>query len=133
MIKNKFRHFLPVVGIFLAINFFTLTSLGLPGKLKIDKDVVTIGNLVLFLATFLSYLFALRGLKSGNVHAFIRSVYASIMVKFFICLLAALIYIIIYKATLNKPALFICMGLYLVYTSMEVMILTKKMNQKPNV
>ena len=132
MTENKFRPLLPVIVFFLAINVFTITTIGWPGRWKIDKDVITIGNLILFVATFLSYIFALRGLKSNNPHAFIRSVYVSIMVKFFICLLAALIYIIMYRANLNKPALFICMGLYLIYTSMEVMILTKKLKQKPN-
>ena len=130
--ENKFRPFLPVIVFFLAINVFTITTFGWPHRWKIDKDIITIGNCILFVATFLSYFFALRGLKSSNPHAFIRSVYVSIMMKFFICLLAASIYIMMYKANLNKPALFICMGLYLIYTFMEVMILTKIMKQKPN-
>lgn len=133
MTQNKIRPFLPVILLFIIINAFTLTGVRIPGTGKVDKDVITIGNLILFLATSLSYFFAQIGLKSGNPHAFLRSVYASIMVKFFICLVAALIYIMVYKASLNKPALFICMGLYLIYTFMEVMILTKKMKQKPNV
>ena len=132
MTQNKFRTFLPVIILFIIINAFTLTGFGLADKWKFDKDVITIGNLVLFLATFLSYFFALRGLQASNPHTFIRSVYSSIMVKFFICLLAAVIYIIMYKANLNKPALFICMGLYLIYTFIEVRILTKIMKQKSN-
>ena len=132
MTQNKFRPFLPVIGFFIAINAFTLTGFGLADKWRFDKDVIVIGNLVLFLATFLSYFFALRGVKASNPHTFVRSVYASIMVKFFICLLAALIYIMMYKANLNKPALFICMGLYLIYTFMEVMILTNIKKQKSN-
>ena len=132
MTQNKLRPFLPVIAFFLAINALTLTGIGPGTKWKLDKDVITIGNLILFLATSLSYFFALRGLKASNPHTFIRSVYASILVKFFICLLAALIYIVMYKANLNKPALFICMGLYLIYTFMEVMVLMKIMKQKPN-
>ena len=130
--RNKFRAFLPVILFFIIINAFTLTGSGLAAKWNFDKDVITIGNLILFLATFLSYFFALQGLKASNPFTFVRSVYASIMVKFFICLLAALIYIMMYKANLNKPALFICMGLYLIYTILEIMILTRIMKQKSN-
>jgi hypothetical protein len=132
MTQNKFKPFLPVIFFFIGINAVTLTGSGLADKWSYDKDVIMVGNLVLFLATFLSYFFALRGIRNNNPHTFVRSVYASIMVKFFICLLAALIYIMMYKANLNKPALFICMGLYLIYTFMEVMILTKIMKQKTN-
>ena len=132
MIQNKLKPFLPVIIFFIGINAVTLTGFGLADKWGFDRDVITIGNLVLFLATSFSYFLALRGLKDNNPHTFVRSVYVSIMVKFFICLLAALIYIIMYKANLNKPALFICMGLYLIYTFMEVMILTKLMKQKSN-
>ena len=42
-----------------------------------------------------------------------------------ICLIAAFIYISINKSHLNKPALFISMGLYLVYTFVEVSVLMK--------
>jgi len=54
------------------------------------------------------------------------------MVKMFLTIIAAGIYIAIYKRGLNKGGLFICMGLYLVYTFLEVSILTRMLRQKPN-
>ena len=52
------------------------------------------------------------------------------MIKLFLCIIVALIYIAIYQKQLNKPALFTCMGLYLVYTFMEVSILMKMLKRK---
>ena len=71
-----------------------------------------------------------KGLNNPNPHAFVRSVYGSIMIKLFLCIIVALIYIAIYQKQLNKPALFTCMGLYLVYTFMEVSILMKMLKHK---
>jgi hypothetical protein len=54
------------------------------------------------------------------------------MIKFFVCLAVVFIYIASVKKELNKPALFTCMGLYLVYTIMEVGILMKLLKKKAN-
>ena len=73
---------------------------------------------------------AQRGLSHSNPNVFFRAVYGSIMIKLFICMIAAFIYISMNKAELNKPALFTCMGLYLVYTFMEVAVLMKQLREK---
>jgi hypothetical protein len=98
----------------------------------IDDQVLIIGNLFLFAITFISFLIAKKGLQAKNPHAFMRSINGSIMVKMFLTIIAAGIYIAIYKRGLNKGGLFICMGLYLVYTFLEVSILTRMLRQKPN-
>jgi Na+-transporting NADH:ubiquinone oxidoreductase subunit NqrE len=97
-----------------------------------DQTVLIVGNLILFIATLSSYLLSLRGLKSDNPNAVVRSVYGSFMIKFFTCIIAAFIYIISVKKDVNKPALFACMGLYLVYTFIEVSILTRMSKRKKN-
>ena len=97
-----------------------------------DQDVLIIGNAILFAVTLISFFMARRGIENSNPHAFVRSVMGSIMIKLFICVIAAGIYIAIYKKGLNKPALFICMGLYLVYTFMEVGVLMKMLKERKN-
>ena len=52
------------------------------------------------------------------------------MIKFFVCLIAAFIYFMLAKKNVNKPALIICMGLYIVYTVLEVAALQKLLKQK---
>jgi hypothetical protein len=132
VLRNKFREFAPIALLFIILNAL---AIGLGARLlalNIDKDVLIIGNLFLFVVTFFSFLIAKKGLQHQNPHVFMRSVMGSIMIKMFLAIIAAFIYISIYKKQLNKPALFICMGLYLVYTFLEVSILTRILRQKPN-
>jgi hypothetical protein len=82
--------------------------------------------------TLVSYLLLYRGMQSANPHAFVRAMYLSFIIKFFIIVLAAALYILIAKSKVNKPALIICLFLYLVYTFIEVSVLTKLMKQKKN-
>lgn len=132
MTKNKLRTFFPVIIIFIVLNGFFISGRNMLARWQADQDVLIIGNLLLFVVTLLSFLLAQKGLKTPNSHAFVRSVYGSMMLKFFVCLIAAFIYIFSFRKELNKPALFICMGLYLVYTFLEVAALMKLLKQHRN-
>lgn len=132
MTKNKLGGFMPVVIFYIALNGFFISGKNILQRWGVDQDVVIIGNLLLLLVTLFSFLLAKRGLSNSNPHAFIRSVYMSVMLKLFVCMIAAFVYIITWKSRLNKPALFICMGLYLIYTFMEVAVLMKLLKQKTN-
>lgn len=123
---------MPVVVFFIVLNGFFISGKNMLARWGVDQDVMIIGNLLLFIITLLSFLLAQKGLKNPNPHAFVRSVYSSMMIKLFICIIAAFIYISMYRDNLNKPALFTCMGLYLVYTFMEVSILMKLLKEKTN-
>jgi hypothetical protein len=128
--QSKFRAFLPVLFVFILLNAFFLMGSNLLNKWGADQSVLLVGNLLLFLITLLSFFIAQRGLKNPNPHAFTRAVFGSILIKLFVCIIAATVYIATYKSNLNKPALFGCMGLYLVYTFMEVSALTKMLRGK---
>jgi len=130
--KNKFNGFMPVVLVFIALNGFFVAGRNMLNRWGVDQSVVMIGNILLVFITLFSFLMAKRGLNNPNPHAFVRSVYASVMLKLFVCIIAAFVYISIYKSSLNKPGLFVCMGLYLVYTFLEVSILMKMLKQKKN-
>lgn len=123
--RSKFKTFVPVILLFIILNGFFISGKGLLQKWNADAGVLIGGNLLLFAITFMSFVLALRGLKSPNPHHFTRAVFSSIILKLFICMIAAFIYISTYQSNLNKPALFGCMGLYLVYTFLEVSILMK--------
>jgi hypothetical protein len=131
MRRNNMGPF-PIIFFFLVFSALFLTAKGFLDRNGFDQSVLFVGNLVIFLATVLSFLFARRGLTVKNPHAFVRSVYLSIMVKLFVCVVAALIYIFLFRNNLNRPALFTCMGLYLVYTLIEVSVLTKMLKEKKN-
>lgn len=133
ILRNKFREFAPLALLFIIVNALAISLRSNFTAWNVSQDVVIGGNIFLFVVTFFSFLIAKKGLQHQNPHAFMRSVYGSIMFKMFLSIIAAFIYIAINKKGLNKPALFICMGLYLVYTFLEVSILTRMLRQKPNV
>ena len=123
---------LPIIIFFILLNALFLTSKNFLERGGFEQAVLIIGNLILFAATLASFLFAKRGLRSENPQAFVRSVYASIMIKLLICVIAAMVYIFLFRKNVNRPALFTCMGLYLVYTFIEVSVLTKLLKKKKN-
>jgi hypothetical protein len=117
---------------FFFLNGFFLSSHNLLNRWGADSDVLVIGNLFLFGITIASFFIAKKGMLNSNPHAFIRGVYVSIMLKLFACIIAAFIYISIYKTSVNKPALFTLMGLYLIYTFIEISLLTRLLRGKAN-
>ncbi|MES2649461.1 MAG: hypothetical protein V4717_21465 [Bacteroidota bacterium] len=96
----------------------------------VDTDVVIIGNLFLYIVSALSiWMYA----KAGNPqrpHGMVRNVYGGFMLKFFALIVAAMVYFYFAKE-INKPAIFICMGLYLVYNFTGVFQVIKKSPLQP--
>ncbi len=131
-LRNRFREFAPIVLFFVILNGFFVSARGMLERWGASQDVLIGGNLLLFVITFFSFLIAERGLQKQNPHAFVRSIYTSILVKFLLCLAAAAVYIFTNKQDINKPALFACLGLYLVYTFTEVTVLTRMLKHRKN-
>jgi hypothetical protein len=113
----------------LAILFFLLPMV--VGKTAVDFRVLQVGNLLLFVLSFISLRMSSGALTHKNVQVFLRLVYGSFIMKFFVIAIGAFIYIAICKKNVNKPALFGCIGLYFIYTFIEVrtvIIQSKKKN-----
>jgi hypothetical protein len=125
MNRETFRYFRPAVIIFIVLTAFFITGKNFLLRKGFDQEVLIIGNLFLFVITLLSFWVMSNGLKTKNTQAFLRGVYGGIMLKLFGCLIAAFIYIMTFRKDVNKPALFLCMGLYIVYTFVEVKALMK--------
>jgi hypothetical protein len=130
--KSKISYGRPFIILFILLNGFFIAGKNWLAKHGIASEVLIVGNLVLVVATALSFWIVQKSMKSANPHAAMRSMYGSFMARFFICIIAAFVYIMTAKKNVNKPALFICMGLYLVYTFMEVSVLTKMLKGKKN-
>ena len=132
MNKQSIRNFFPAILIFLILNSGFLAMMKRLEEWGFDYSVLVFGNLLIFGISFLSYWMAVKGLTTKNNHAFFRWVYGSIMVKLFLLAGVAFIYIVMNKEAVNKPALFFCMGLYIIYTFIEVSALMKVNKQKTN-
>lgn len=124
------KPWIPFVLLFIILNCFFIAGKNWLIKKGVDHEVLIVGNLVLFLATLFSFLVYFRSLRAKSPSASVRGMYGSFMIKFFVCLIAAFAYILMAKKNVNKPAMIICMGLYIVYTVIEVSTLQKLVKQK---
>ena len=105
--------FLIITGLLIAFQFL------IPGR-AVNYRVVHIGNLLLFIVGLFSVQMTVRALTDKNTQVFLRMMYGSFLLKFFVFAIAAFIYINAFKKDLNKPALFACLALYILYTIVEV-------------
>ena len=129
---QRFKGFMPVVLFFILLNAMLISGKNTLKKWETDQEVLIIGNAILFLVTLVSFLMLKRSFRHSNPNVFVRSVFGSFMIKLLVCIIAVFIYISVFRQDLNKPALFTCMALYLVYTIMEVAALMKLLKQKAN-
>ena len=132
MNKGSQRLIRPIVLIFIFVNALLLTGSSWLANKGIDQSVLIIGNLVIFLASFGSLLISLRANQSASPQAPVRSMYVSFMIKFFLIAITALVYIMVVKKDVNKPALIACAALYIIYSILEVAALTKMLKNKKN-
>jgi hypothetical protein len=90
-----------------------------------DYRVLLTGNLLLFGVTAVSFFLYIKGLRNQNMHAFVRVMYGSLLVKFFVCLVAVLIYAMVARAAVNRNGILGCFILYVLYTFLEVRTLLR--------
>jgi hypothetical protein len=132
MNKQNFRPFLPAIILFLVLNSGFLATMKTLQGWGFDYPVLVFGNIIIFLISLISYWMGVKGLTTKNSHAFFRWVYGSIMLKLFLLAAVAFAYIMTMKKEVNKPGLFFCMGLYVIYTFIEISALMKVNKQKSN-
>lgn len=121
-----------IMILFIILTALFITQQKALTKWGFDSDLLIVGNIILFLITILSFKILTRSFQSTNPHAFVRAIYTSFVFKFFAIAIAAFIYIFASKNGVNKPSLLGCMGLYIVYTTIEVSILTRMLKQNKN-
>ncbi len=132
MEKNSLKLLRPMLLVFIALNIFFIAGKSLLDQWGADQQVLIIGNILVFLVSFSAYFISYKALRSSNPQAFVRAMYGSFIIKFFVIAIAAFVYIQVTKKDVNKFSLFACMGLYLVYTFLEVSALMKLLKLKKN-
>lgn len=132
MIQSLVKKFIPVIGLFLFINFIVFIFGNSLKESGFNIGFLIVANAILFLLTFFGFYIQAKGIRSTNTNAFIRGIYSSLLLKMFVIVAAILIYILIMGGQTNKPSLFVSMGIYLVYTFLEVIQLMKIARKKPD-
>lgn len=92
---------------------------------NVDTQVVIVGNLVLFIVSAISVWMYSNAGSQKKAHGMVRNVYGGFMLKFFALIVVAMVYFYFAKE-INKPGIFICLGLYLVYNFAGVSQVAKK-------
>jgi uncharacterized membrane protein YidH (DUF202 family) len=130
--KTAAKAFLPITAIFLITNAFFITGRSLLTKRGVDTDVLIIGNLLLIVLTAFSFYQHTRALRNKNIHAFLRMLKGSMLIKMAICAVAAFIYILTAGKSVNTGGVLGFMFLYFVYSFTEAAIVMKLSKQNKN-
>lgn len=128
--KAIIRAYQPILLIFIVLEAVFLLLAAALLVWEIDYRVLMCGNVLLFVVTTISFVLYIKGLRNQNPHVFVRVMIGSMLVKFFVCLVAVLIYGMIARAAVNRNGVLGCFVLYVIYTYLEVRMLLR-MNRKP--
>ena len=119
--------------LFVFLNIILLLVKALFSIPTANFTILLAGNLILFLATILSFYIYRKALHHDKAHAFIRFIYGGMLLKMVICIAAALVYILSAGNGVSRLGLFGCFGLYIIYTFAEVKILMQLSKQPKDV
>lgn len=127
------KSIVPLVVVFLVTAALIFVFRGFLVQKGVNWQVLSGGNLFVYIITVISMHLLSKGLNADETHLFIRHAYSGIMLKLFASAAAAFIYIWLAGDDLNKPALFISMLLYLIYSFVEIRVILRESNAKKNV
>jgi hypothetical protein len=113
------KNIIPLLLVFIATSTFCLVGKDFLQQYKINDQVLLWGNIILFIVTILSLWLLTKAMHAKTTANFLGFVYGSIMGKIMICAITVFVYSRVAKP-MNKPAILILMGLYIVYTAIEV-------------
>lgn len=119
----------PLIFVFVAVTAFLVAGRSWLAREGVDAAVALAGNFIIWIATLASLLILFRGENKDRPQVFVRAMYASFLLRFFVILVAAFIYIMAAKKDVNKPALMICAGLYVLYAGLEIAAIMKSLKQ----
>ncbi len=126
------KSLMPFFFLFVVINSLAIVFRGRMTSLGFDTNVLLIGNFLLCAITFFSFYMLYKGMKASTTAGFLRSVYSSFIIKLLLVAFMVFGYAFMYKENINKPSLFTCMFLYLLYTFIETRALLKLSKKNSN-
>ena len=113
------KKFTPVLALFFAVIAFALLIQKVSISFTINSNFIMVVNSILFTMALFNFK-RISQIDLNNPNAMVRSVMTGTMLKFIIFGGAALWYATQKKAPIGTNNLFIAMGLYLLYTWIEI-------------
>ncbi len=121
--NNKLKLNLLFVLIFIVIS--VLNYILCFNSALFTLKVLSVGNLLMFLTTLLSFNIGFSAALSDNPNKFVRAIMGGGFLKFGLTIIIALIYFITNKGHILKTDIFNLMFIYIIYTTLETVLLAK--------
>lgn len=128
--KETKSWYLPFVIVFVLVAITSFLWKESLATIKISWQVVMGANLLLFLFAMLNCYAQLKTIAKAKPAAVIRGVMLGTFLKLIGLAVATVIYLVVAGPARSKNAIFVGMGLYFVYTWLEVRI-SLRMKSKP--
>lgn len=124
------QHFRPLYALFIVLTTLVIAGKQYLLKWNIDPEVVLMGNILLFVLTFVGLLMQLKAAKNPNPNAIVRAVMAGMGLKMLGVAVAILVYVSMVGKAKNVYGVYVCLGLYLLYTWLEVRLFLAQNKKK---
>lgn len=129
--QSWIKSFSPLIWIFVVISAALVGANYAVEGIFEHTLVLFIGNIFMFLITLASFKIYFGGVYDKNHSAFFRSFYLGMMLKMFSTIFIVLFYVAIFRKGISKPGVMGTMFFYLIYTFVEVSILSKLQRSLP--
>lgn len=126
---NKYTR--PLLLFFIIINALAVVGKAQLLSFNIKNEVVIVANLLLFAFTLTSLLMQLKAAGNTNPNAIVRAVMIGMGMKLVGFAVALLVYLSVVGKDRSVNAVYVSLGLYFIYTWIEVRIFLKQ-NPKKN-
>ena len=119
---------MPLFFIFIIVNCMAILFKQQLEKAQINADVVIVANCILFFVSSISIALHKKASEKENPNAIVRSMMLASLIKLMVVAFSVVIYVYIAGPKRNAYGVFCGMGLYIVYTFIEVRIASKLKN-----
>jgi hypothetical protein len=110
-----------------VVIFATLTAVLYALRINMPAfrfSVLETGNTIMALLCLVTYLLVNKQMD-GNTQAFVRGVYSASFLRLMVCMVSILVYVLLNRAHIHKPSVFVLFGIYALYTIAETWLLSR--------
>jgi hypothetical protein len=128
--NKKSTLYLPLFIVFGLASILVIVFKDFLAEKDVNSNLILGTNFIFFTLSIAGLFIQRRGAGSENLNVFLRGIYTSLLMKMFLIVGALLIYITIMGGEVNRPAIFISMALYFIFTAVEIKQIMKIVRKK---
>jgi len=92
-------------------------------------SILETGNTIMAMLSLGTFLLVEKQVD-GRPQVFVRSVYSASFLKLMVCMVSILVYVLLNRANIHKPTVYVLFGIYATYTITETWLLSKLVRDK---